>query len=100
MEENKTAAMDTMDRLDKVHEATNAAFAIIDCARVLIALERAPRQPDAEMATGHGYAWGNCTNDDSIPLSLYHAMGLVREIGQSAEEALGELASIRRTHHG
>jgi hypothetical protein len=99
MDANKPLARDAMDQVDKVHETMSSALAIIDCVRVLAALERTPRQPDAEMATGLGSAWGHCTADDSIPQALYHAMGLISKIGQSAEEAWHELAAALEARH-
>jgi hypothetical protein len=99
MDANKPLSRDAMDQVDKVHETMSAAIAILDCVTVLTSLERTPCQEDAEMATGHGFAWGYCTSDDSIPLALHHAKGLVQQIGESAKEALHELSEIRRGGH-
>ena len=74
-----------LDRADAANSNTEAALAIIDCVRVLCALERAPDMVDAELSTGHGYALGNITRDSSMSTSLYHAMGLVEKVNDAAQ---------------
>jgi hypothetical protein len=70
-----------VERKYSIAAQLGAALAIIDCIRVLTSLERmsvSENHPDS----GEGFANGNCTRDDSMPLALYHAMELI----QSAQD--------------
>lgn len=68
--------------IDAINENLSAAIAIVDCVRVLTALERAPCPPlnEGGMNVGEGYAGGVVVRDDSMPDALYHAMQLMKSI--------------------
>ena len=85
-----------LDREDAFDADATAALAILDCVRVLCALERAAATDSCALATGHGYASGECVRDASIPAALYHAMGLVEQMRDTGTNVMAELkASIR-----
>ena len=60
-----------------------AAMAIIDAARILSALERAPEHhdthPSHNIKTGGGFAHGLKLYDETLPVLLEHAYHLVIE---------------------
>ena len=93
------AALDStksLDLTDQINEKISAASAILDCVRVLISLEKLPalEVPDGYLVTGEGYANGNATVDESMPVALYHAMQLMREV-KAASGAMFEIAVAR-----
>lgn len=87
---------DSMQCLDAACDKTSAALAIIDCVRVLCSLERAPEGRGEGLSTGHGFAAGDTTRDVSMALALYHAMGLVQDVGSAAESAFRQLMERER----
>jgi hypothetical protein len=65
-------------RQDSVTEKLTTAVAIVDCIRILTALERMP-SPASSHDNGAGFANGNRLRDDSMPIALHHAMTLIDE---------------------
>jgi hypothetical protein len=65
-----------VDRQDLIDEKLVAATAIIDCVRVLTALERSES----------GFADGHRIRDKSMPVALAHAMELLGEVQTMSEE--------------
>lgn len=80
-----------LDAEDSFNQDAVAALAIMDCVRVLCALERTPNVHDTELATGQGFASGECVSDSSMPDALYHAMSLVRRMHQAGGSAMQEV---------
>lgn len=80
-----------LDREDAFSQDAVAALAIMDCVRVLCALERTPNAPGAQLANGHGFASGECVTDGSMPAALHHAMQLVRQMQETGEVVMQEL---------
>lgn len=80
-----------LDREDAFDANATAALAILDCVRVLCALERATAIDSGDLTTGRGYASGECVRDASIPAALYHAFGLVERMRDTGSQAMAEL---------
>ncbi len=80
-----------LDREDTFNQDAVAALAILNCVRVLCALERTPALRGADLMPGHGYAAGECTSDSSMPAALHHAMQLVRHMQDTGGAAMQEV---------
>lgn len=78
---------------------SKSAAAILDAARVLCALERAPEHQDSHpghnIKTGGGFAHGARLYADTLPTLLSHAFDLVHrsrdDYGIAVEQALAAL---------
>ena len=68
-------------------------IAILDCARVLSALERMRSRMDPEtgMISGEGSADGHLIRDDSLPDLLYHGTKLLDKLRKRSSEVLREV---------
>ncbi len=75
------------DLNDEINEKYSAALAIVDCVRVLTALERTPilDVPEGVLNTGAGVASGFSVCDASMPDALYQAMRLMQEMKTAAD---------------
>jgi hypothetical protein len=80
--------MAVVERKASITVQLGTALAIIDCIRVLTSLERMS-VPEKYPDSGDGFANGNCTRDDSMPLALNHAMELI----QSAQDHAAQMCS-------
>lgn len=78
-------AGDVVNAQDRIAEDLSAAAAIIDCVRILTALEREPIQA-GDHSIGDGYVGGITARDTSIPLALHHALGLIAHAGSLANK--------------
>ena len=74
--------VEILDERDFIETNLSSARAIIDCVRVLTALERTQRS-DGDVVTGGGYAAGYIARDNSIPLALTHAITLIDQVNKS-----------------
>lgn len=87
-EANSTSAVDLQDQ---IHEALEAASAIVDCVRVLASLERSQSIPkehrNGALALGNGFAGGSTVRDASLPDALFHAMGLIDRAKELSDQA-------------
>ena len=91
---------DDIDRADRLNANLRIVTAIIDCAKVLSALERAPINREiGELLTGDGFAAGHQLRSGSLPDLLAHGLDLMRQIEQDAE-AFAEQASASQPAEG
>lgn len=74
-----------LDEQDSIETNLSSARAILDCVRVLTALERTQRSDDSAI-TGGGYAAGYIARDTSVPLALTHAMALIDQAHKTANQ--------------
>jgi hypothetical protein len=75
---------------DQIYENLGSALAIIDCVRVLSALDRSTVCSD-DLASGDGFANGHKVRDSSMPNALQHAMTLIEHATEGAR-SLGVMA--------
>jgi hypothetical protein len=82
-----TAHHDALDQINVINENLTTVAAMIDCVRVLSALERTVRaaREDDSLALGDGFAGGHTLHDDSMPAVLHHAMGLLHGANKAAD---------------
>lgn len=85
-----------LDLRDEINETLAAAAAIVDCVRVLTALEGTPPIPEESrqgtLALGAGHAQGMKVRDASMPGALWHAMELIGR-AQKLSEQVAEVRS-------
>lgn len=90
---NAENARDCQDRID---ENADALRAILECAAVIFALERAKATPpEGSLQTGLGFAGGYQVSDASLPDLLFHGTKLVAILKEDTE-ILAAAASARR----
>jgi hypothetical protein len=76
----------TLGVVDRLQAKCDAVQAILDCAKVLTALERAKAtEQEGTLATGEGYADGHVLADASLPALLAHGYFLMRDIQGDVE---------------
>ena len=81
------STIEDLDLQDKINANFSAAIAIIDCVKVLCALDHsAASSSENGFATGQGMANGYEVVSDSMPAALYHAVELLRETRNLVEK--------------
>jgi hypothetical protein len=84
--DSKRRRHDDLDRSDRLTANLRVVTAILDCTKVLSALERAPVNREiGELLTGDGFAAGHQLRGGSLPDLLAHGLDLVRQIEQDAD---------------
>jgi hypothetical protein len=101
MAKNDSTVAEIINCFDVLTHDLATARAILDCAKVLVALERAPTslptsQPSNAGAIGAGFAGGYTLSDKSLPELLHHGMTLIdlahNEADLMREKALDQLS--------
>lgn len=86
--------------VNQIHEHFNrcdddlkTAIAIVDCVRILTALERAPAGAvtPGKPLTGEGFANGDTLRDSSMPLALRHAIEMM-QMAHNEADVMREMA--------
>lgn len=107
-EARQEAIIRLTDDMTIISDQLNAIEAIVDAARVLTALERAPAHhdthPSHNILTGGGYAHGIRVANDTLPALLHHARTLVQithnDCGCMQEEAIDALRKLGESDGG
>lgn len=96
-QKNLDEKLELIDRQDSITEKLSTASAIIDCIRMLTAMERMPKSGGGR-ENGEGYANGHRLRDESAPLALFHAMELVDGAKEASEALFRDLQRTEQTN--